>query len=120
MQDSMVTNILGTKYKVIFTTASEDSRLKDNNGCCDPSTKEILIEKDIPQDEHTLRNLDECRQKTIRHEIIHAFLYESGLHSECYWATNEEIVDWFALQLPKITRACTFDFIDFSKGNDMK
>ena len=42
----------------------------------------------------------------LRHEVLHAFLFESGLSetagfSGC-WATNEEMVDWFAIQSPKI------------------
>lgn len=64
-----------------------------------------MIEKNIPEDEHTIRNLEDFRKKVTRHELIHAFLYESGLHEQCYWATNEEIVDWIAIQLPKIFRA---------------
>ena len=38
--------------------------------------------------------------------IIHAFLLESGLDSNSNsadsWAVNEEMVDWFAIQSPKI------------------
>ena len=46
-------------------------------------------------------------KKTLRHELIHAFLNESGLSdsSNCYegaWTKNEEMVDWFAIQSPKI------------------
>ena len=42
----------------------------------------------------------------LRHEIIHAFLFESGLECNSLktynWAENEEMVDWFAIQSPKI------------------
>lgn len=44
----------------------------------------------------------------MRHEIVHAYLYESGLAenslSVANWATNEEMVDWIARQFPKIKR----------------
>ena len=45
---------------------------------------------------------------TLRHEIIHAFLFESGLHScsndiKCL-ALNEEMIDFFALQYEKINK----------------
>ena len=45
----------------------------------------------------------------MRHEITHAFLNESGLDAnasdtDC-WAKNEEMVDWFAIQSPKIYKA---------------
>ena len=41
----------------------------------------------------------------LRHEIVHAFLYESGLDVSSEWARNEEIVDWIALQTPKLQKA---------------
>ena len=49
-------------------------------------------------------------KKTLRHEIMHAFLNESGLSdsSNQYggaWAKNEEMVDWIALQGEKIYNA---------------
>lgn len=44
----------------------------------------------------------------MRHEIVHAYLFESGL-TECSgavnsWAINEEMVDWIASQFPKMKR----------------
>lgn len=46
-------------------------------------------------------------KKVLRHELMHAFLNESGLSAnstvpDCAWAKNEEMVDWFAIQSPKI------------------
>ena len=46
-------------------------------------------------------------KRVLRHEIVHAFLMESGLDEDSHtydkgWATNEEMVDWFARQAPKI------------------
>lgn len=42
----------------------------------------------------------------MRHEVIHAFLFESGLaensNTSDAWAVNEEMVDWLAIQAPKI------------------
>ena len=55
------------------------------------------------------RDLAAYQRKVIRHEIIHAFLYESGLAenslSASAWGKNEEMVDWMAVQSPKIFRA---------------
>lgn len=48
-------------------------------------------------------------KKTLRHEITHAFLFESGLEDNSNeadaWARNEEMVDWIAFQGPKIYAA---------------
>lgn len=32
------------------------------------------------------------------------FLFESGLGDNCKWARNEEMVDFFAIQFPKIVK----------------
>ena len=57
----------------------------------------------------SVRDLAAYQRKVIRHEIIHAFLYESGLWQSSFnckaWAQNEEMVEWFAIQSPKIFRA---------------
>lgn len=78
---------------------------KDADGWCDSSTKEILI-FNYSQDVDSKRDLVAYQKKVIRHEIVHAFLYESGLSvnslSGGAWAKNEEMVDWMAIQMPKI------------------
>lgn len=55
------------------------------------------------------RDLVAYQRKVIRHEIIHAFLYESGLDNNSLsggaWAKNEEMVDWLSIQAPKIFKA---------------
>lgn len=38
----------------------------------------------------------------LRHELIHAFLYESGIGFGMQFH-NEELVDWLAMQFPKMT-----------------
>ena len=48
-------------------------------------------------------------RKVLRHEIIHAFLYESGMwnnsgSTNC-WGMDETITDWIAIQSPKLFRA---------------
>lgn len=100
-------NILGTEYTLIFKTEEEEERLKKNWGFCDFHTKEIYITSTIEKEtEESCKNLKDFKNKVIRHEIVHAFLYESGLgeNSSEYpvWAENEEMIDWFAIQSPKI------------------
>lgn len=103
-------NILGTEY-TIYTNVNEydDIRIKEVYGFCDYSTKEIYISKDTQEvDEQSMKNLKDFENKVIRHEIIHAFLYESGLREnsnrQIAWAENEEMVDWIAIQFPKILK----------------
>ena len=46
-------------------------------------------------------DLEHYKRKVIRHELLHAVLFESGLSCNS-WGENEEIVDWFAIQFPKL------------------
>ena len=58
-------------------------------------------------------DFEKLMKKQLRHEIIHAFLAESGLQAnfEHYkqFGHEETIVDWFAIQFPKIMK--TFEEI---------
>ena len=50
-------------------------------------------------------NLEDLKKKIIRHEVIHAFLQESGLAENSEFGRNEEMVDWVAMQFPKMHEA---------------
>lgn len=73
----------------------------------DATTREITLRDD---NVNNVGNFEALMKKQLRHELIHAFLYESGLSfnsaSTDAWAAEEEIVDWIAIQLPKIYEAC--------------
>lgn len=71
-------------------------------------TKEIVLkERELYNGQLGEEGDLQLQWDALKHEIIHAFLYECGLdrNSMSYqgsWATNEEMVDWFALQYEKI------------------
>lgn len=97
--------ILGTEWTVKFDTKDSNSLLDNLDGYCDGLAKTIVIEKNCSE-EITQNNEERIRVAT-RHEVIHAFLYESGLWTDSLvckgaWAMNEEMVDWIAIQFPKI------------------
>lgn len=103
-------NILGTEYTIETHKVSEDDTLKDNqwSGYCGEESREIVIAdmSEKPYFDLNEKEQEIYRKKTLRHEITHAFLNESGM-SDCskesrHWAKNEEMVDWFAIQSPKI------------------
>ena len=110
--------ILGATYKVrLCVPYDKDPSLKGRFGYTSFPDKLIVIADicTIPGWEEASDNefLDTfCT--TIRHEIIHAYLAESGLtgssNSVENWAMNEEMVDWFAIQFPKILE--TFEKLD--------
>ena len=99
----MKVKILGTEYKIKHVKADE-SKTADADGYHEPYSKEIVL-VDIPKCPEMVANIEEYDKKTLRHEIVHAFLHESGLAANSDWARNEEIVDWIALQFPKLLDA---------------
>lgn len=98
---------MGTDYTIVLVTDAVDKRLAYIDGFCDDTTKEIYVDNyEAHQDEpHKKSNLDVQIKKNIRHELVHAFLFESGLAENSPWAQNEELVDWIAIQGPKLWKA---------------
>lgn len=102
----MKINILGQDYEVIKQSKSENPKLNDAYGYTEPYSKKIILDADMEslKDDGSAENLDIWAKKVFRHEIIHAFFLESGLHTNSDYATNEELVDWIAIQFPKIAK----------------
>lgn len=111
----MEISILGTMYSVIRMNYDEYPAFKEKScdGECDSVMKKITIcrIKTYPRFENESDEYCElCEKEVLRHEIIHAFLNESGLQSSSFayggsWAKNEEMVDWIAIQFPRMMKA---------------
>ena len=105
-------NILGTTYKVeTGVPYDKDPSLMGRFGYTSVVGKKIVV-----ADVSTIPGWDGADDveatvvvdSTLRHEVIHAYLMESGLNgsandTDC-WARNEEMVDWIAIQFPKILK----------------
>lgn len=110
--DTIKIDILGTEYRIETHKVSEDSYMEKKGlaGYCEEENKLIVV-ADMSEEKY-FAGMDEkaqetYRKKTLRHEIMHAFLNESGLSDSSNrfdgaWAKNEEMVDWLAIQAPKI------------------
>lgn len=111
----MTVNVLGQPYEIIRKRYEEDEAFARSSidgyqdgynhiiVVCDMHTHPLWSHEDESA-------IQECHKQTLRHEIVHAFLDESGLtFSTCVfdrgWAKNEEMVDWIAWQGPKIYQA---------------
>ena len=111
----MVVNVLGSEYSVTVKKFDEDDFFRERScdGYCNRVLREIVLcdMSTYPGYEHeTPETYAEMRRETLRHELVHAFLAESGLAESANtidgaWAENEEMVDWFARQGPKIYAA---------------
>ena len=95
-------DILGEQYKLMEI---EDKRFDefDADGFCEWWAKELHIKKGI--DEHepgSMLNLKDYRANTIKHEIVHAFMFESGMQN---YERDEMLVEWVARNLEKMMNA---------------
>ena len=102
-------NILNTEYSLFYRDLKDDDKLEDMEGYADLYEKIIVIgnieQRDYFKNESETK-IRKIKNKVLRHEILHAFLFESGLdcnsNKSYAWAENEEMVDWFAIQSPKL------------------
>ena len=90
MKDKQI-NILGQEYTIKFKNMVEDLVMQEADGECRWYKKEIVIRDD----------LEENKNHVIKHEIVHAFLAESGLKE---YRQDELIVDWIAWNIEKIQK----------------
>lgn len=102
----MKINVLGTEYTICEHSPEEDKTLDNIDGYCDKTTKVVCVTKKTP--DSNLGDWEVYRKKVLRHEIIHAFLFESGLHENFehkQWGHEETFIDWVAVQFPKMQKA---------------
>ena len=99
----MKINVLGTEYDVeMLEERDETMKALNADGYTDISTKEIKVLK--PEEKPgNQKNIFKYQNTVLRHEIIHAFLYECGIDYDMQFH-NEESVDFFAIQFDKLAK----------------
>lgn len=113
MKKTLKIDVLGTPYDVVLLDYKNDPYFEKNSsdGYCDCVEKRIVIcnMQTFPTWDESEAYCREYEKTILRHELIHAFLNESGLresaHATKTWAMDEEMVDWLAIQIPKIVKA---------------
>ena len=100
-------DVMGREWTVKLLTEEEDERLKDCMGFTDWTCRDIVIGR--PPKETTVGDTDTMLRKVLRHEIIHAFLFECGLGDD--WTHpemghDETMVDWLAYNLHRLEMTC--------------
>lgn len=102
----MKLSILGTEYELIVANERDYPYIKECDGYTDTSVKKLYVKDftECQKEDGSLHDLNAYAHKVAMHEIIHAFMYESGLSVNSDWATNEELIDWIAIQLPKLSK----------------
>jgi len=107
MKKKFTIDILGSKYKVeIAPYMKYYDKFQEVGGWCDFHDKTIVA----LDAEDYVKSIDDiptakpfkATERILRHEIIHAVLYESGLDGETDFARDEILIDFLAIQFPKI------------------
>lgn len=113
MKDTV--SILGQEYKLLKGNGNQYPILKDVNGYVDLYAKKIIIDETFATPEGNFKS--ECPDLALnhlyRHEIIHAFFSETGINYNLSDDEEESLVDWIALQFPKMQRI--FEELDIEK-----
>ena len=108
-------DILGTKYKIEVRKVEDDTRLSDDEGreAYTNAFKKLIVlsdysdESQYPYTSNDIVFRNERYKHVLKHEIVHAFVYECGLgcasdprKSPLFF--DEQTVDWIAIQGPKL------------------
>lgn len=102
----MKINILGSEWTIEYRNADTDPLLEETGGYADPSVNLIVVSNKRKGDD--VLNFEEIQKRYLRHEIIHAFLFESGMGSNLehqQYGHEETMVDWIVIQFPKLRKA---------------
>ena len=105
MKDNIKINVLGTEYDVEFLDERDEAMKALNaDGYTDFSIKSIKVLKNKEEDDATKqKDRIKYQNRVLRHELIHAFLFESGIDDGMQFH-NEECVDFFAMQYEKLAK----------------
>lgn len=98
----MEVTILGTQYRISIDKTDKKLREHNCDGFCDKTTKRIVVDDMSDSD---LDDPEWYKRLVMRHEIVHAFFYESGLFQNFEPGHDEILVDWIAAQVPKMMAA---------------
>lgn len=104
-EERCVVDVLGIPYSVNITPEADDPKLETMDGYTDPSIKRIVI-SDVnarPEDPEAVQDQDWFQRNILRHELIHAFVVESG-NQDAFWHT-EDMVRWLAYMFPRLLAA---------------
>ena len=104
---NMKITILDTEYKIEKCKLNSKHLENKYDGTTEYASQKIYISEELKGREY---------RETMRHEIIHAFLLESGLYTEMSHPENghdEQMIDWIAIQYPKIKKVFHELHIDY-------
>ena len=101
--------VMGTDFDITYTTEEDDPTIKGKSGVCYSLLHKIKIDQWIYLDDAD-GSVSETEKASkllsllaiLRHEVMHAFFFQSGLDTQCSFAVDEMLIDWLSLKMPEI------------------
>ena len=96
-------DILGQQYMICLCEVNEIGN--DTDGLCAPYEKKIILryKKDLLSQDSEESAKTERYKEVIRHELVHAFLHESGVATDTCGNNEEFLATWISRMMPIIT-----------------
>ena len=96
-------DILGQQYMICLCEVNEIGN--DTDGLYAPYEKKIILryKKDLLSQDSEESAKTERYKEVIRHELVHAFLHESGVATDTCGNNEEFLATWISRMLPIIT-----------------
>lgn len=98
-------NILGSKWKLKVVPRYTDPMFETVDGYTDRSVRTMYVAETSTNTIDDLKDWPEYQKVVKRHEIIHAFFFESGLAQDMYhpaYGHDEQAIDHLAILFPKM------------------
>lgn len=97
-------SVLGTEYRLLKGSVEAYPNLKEANAYTDLYSKKIILDEKFGTKEDGFKssNPESAKRKLYRHEVIHAFISESGFGYNLSEDDEESLVNWIAEQFPKM------------------
>lgn len=99
-------DILGQEYKLLKGNAKKYDSLNGADGFTDLYANKIVIDELLgtPEGGYKSENPTGVINRVYRHEVLHAFFKESGISYKFSNDDEEFLVDWIAVQFPKLKK----------------
>ena len=96
-------DILGQQYMICLCEVNEIGN--DTDGLYAPYEKKIILryKKDLLSQDSEESAKTERYKEVIRHELVHAFLHESGVDTATCGNNEEFLATWISRMMPIIT-----------------
>ena len=112
-EPTMNVDVLGVTYKVyVGVKPEDDTQLDKCDGYCDSTIARIVTVGRVAESD--FGDWGHYEKQILRHELIHAFLHESGIDGNFKWDGDTEhpegLVAWLSIQFPKLLK--TFVEVD--------